>query len=764
MTFRYVWRTLLCVGAFWLSITSSSVTGTSFAQRPADLGPTDSAEHLTHALLTLHGRYQQAHPAERVLLMSDLQTIAAKRQQLLAALIEDDPGEVLRVAIPAAVRTSLPPTVQAYVEEEVEGEGELEVLYEDYDTQSRLLYFLKTDSERFSLHFAASPPKQLLTGTQVRVSGVQINGVFALESEETSIETLALASSGASTATATTSVALPNTFGAQQTLVLLINFQDNPSDKPWTVEQARNVVFNEVSDFFWENSYGQTWLSGDVFGWYTISLNSTSCNTTWIAQQADAAAAASGVDLSVYSRFLYLFPRNSTCSWSGVGTVGGNPSRVWSNGKLELKVIGHELGHNFGLQHSHALECGLTTLGTNCQTYEYGDHLDIMGNYTAGHFNVFQKEQLGWLGYGVSPPITTVETNGTYSFEPYEVGGAGAKALKILKGIDPATGARSWYYLEYRQALGFDSFVAGNDNILNGVVVRLGTDSDRNSSFFLDMTPESTTSGYYDWEDPALESGMSYTDLDSDLTITTAWTDGGGATVHVDFGAQACVHANPALSFSPSQSQAVTPGTAVSYTVNVTNQDTSACGASQFNLQAIPPLGWTATLTSSLLSLQPGTSASTTLTVISPISIPDGFYGVAVTAGNSGEIKSVASGSAIYVVNGGNHAPVAVDDTAATTESTTVTIAVLANDSDPDGDSLQVVSLTQGSHGQVNLNSDGAVSYMPDPRFKGSDSFNYSITDGADTATATVTVLVEKAPSGGNGGSGGKGGGKPGGK
>jgi hypothetical protein len=82
----------------------------------------------------------------------------------------------------------------------------------------------------------------------------------------------------------------------------------------------------------------------------------------------------------------------------GAATVGGNPSQTWCNGRLDLWLIGHEMGHNFGLQHSHALECGVTTLGSNCQSFEYGDHLDIMGNFTTGHFNAFQKAQLGWLG------------------------------------------------------------------------------------------------------------------------------------------------------------------------------------------------------------------------------------------------------------------------------------------------------------------------------------------------------------------------------
>jgi hypothetical protein len=48
--------------------------------------------------------------------------------------------------------------VQALVEEEMEVEGELEVLHEDRDVGSRYVYFLKTARGRFALHFVADPP------------------------------------------------------------------------------------------------------------------------------------------------------------------------------------------------------------------------------------------------------------------------------------------------------------------------------------------------------------------------------------------------------------------------------------------------------------------------------------------------------------------------------------------------------------------------------------------------------------------------------
>ena len=96
-----------------------------------------------------------------------------------------------------------------------------------------------------------------------------------------------------------------------------------------------------------------------------------------------------------------------------------------------------------------------------------------------------------------------------------------------------------------------------------------------------------------------------------------------------------------------------------------------------------------------------------------------------------------------------NDGPVAVDDTATVAENTTATIAVLANDSDPNGDPLSVTATTQGAHGAVTLVS-GVVRYTPAANYFGPDSFTYTIRDGngvPDTGTVTVTVTpVNDAP------------------
>jgi hypothetical protein len=94
-----------------------------------------------------------------------------------------------------------------------------------------------------------------------------------------------------------------------------------------------------------------------------------------------------------------------------------------------------------------------------------------------------------------------------------------------------------------------------------------------------------------------------------------------------------------------------------------------------------------------------------------------------------------------------NRPPGANDDSASTTEGQAVDIAVLANDTDPEGDTLTVTGTTQPSHGSASVNPDGTVTYAPQAGFVGSDEFTYSISDGTSTSSARVTVTVAPRPN-----------------
>ncbi|EOG7626151.1 tandem-95 repeat protein, partial [Vibrio parahaemolyticus] len=89
-----------------------------------------------------------------------------------------------------------------------------------------------------------------------------------------------------------------------------------------------------------------------------------------------------------------------------------------------------------------------------------------------------------------------------------------------------------------------------------------------------------------------------------------------------------------------------------------------------------------------------------------------------------------------------NDAPVAKDDTAITDEDTPVTIGVLPNDTDVDGDKLSIESASvpkeQGTVEVVN----GKLVFTPAENFNGDAEITYTVTDGQLTDEAKVTVTV----------------------
>ncbi|TOE58766.1 RTX toxin, partial [Vibrio parahaemolyticus] len=89
-----------------------------------------------------------------------------------------------------------------------------------------------------------------------------------------------------------------------------------------------------------------------------------------------------------------------------------------------------------------------------------------------------------------------------------------------------------------------------------------------------------------------------------------------------------------------------------------------------------------------------------------------------------------------------NDSPVAVDDTVSTQEDTVVTIDVLPNDSDVDGDKLSIQSASvPEAQGKVEI-VDGKLVFTPAENFNGHAEITYTVTDGELTDEAKVTVTV----------------------
>lgn len=118
-----------------------------------------------------------------------------------------------------------------------------------------------------------------------------------------------------------------------------------------------------------------------------------------------------------------------------------------------------------------------------------------------------------------------------------------------------------------------------------------------------------------------------------------------------------------------------------------------------------------------------------------------------------------------YIVNGGtkalyttyslpfkvttnNYPPVAVDDVANLPTSGSVIISVLSNDTDPEGDVLTVISVSNPEHGTATISTNGKeVIYTPTSGYSGTDHFTYTISDGnGNTSTANIDIQVPLYP------------------
>ncbi|MFH4574239.1 tandem-95 repeat protein, partial [Vibrio diabolicus] len=107
---------------------------------------------------------------------------------------------------------------------------------------------------------------------------------------------------------------------------------------------------------------------------------------------------------------------------------------------------------------------------------------------------------------------------------------------------------------------------------------------------------------------------------------------------------------------------------------------------------------------------------------------------------SDGELEDEAQVS--VTVNSVNDAPIALNDATITEEDTSVTIDVLPNDTDIDGDALSIESASVLSdQGQVEI-IDGKLVFTPTENFNGDAEITYTVTDGALTDEATVKVTV----------------------
>ena len=261
------------------------------------------------------------------------------------------------------------------------------------------------------------------------------------------------------------------------------------------------------------------------------------------------------------------------------------------------------------------------------------------------------------------------------------------------------------------QLLGNDSDVDGDSLTIASVSSGTGGTAELNPDGTVTFTPNADFNG---------DADFTYTVTDGDLTSNTA-------TVTVDV---AAVNDAPVAA---DDSLMATEDTPVTYTAaQLLGNDSDVDGDSL-----------------TIASVSSGTGGTAELN-------PDGTVTFTPNADFNGDADftytvtdgDLTSNTATVTVDVAavNDAPVAADDSLMATEDTPVTYTaaqLLGNDSDVDGDSLTIASVSSGTGGTAELNPDGTVTFTPNADFNGDADFTYTVTDGDLTSnTATVTVDV----------------------
>ena len=462
------------------------------------------------------------------------------------------------VMVAAAPAQAASPGVVA-ADGSVTATGTLQVLHADDFAHDRATfkYALRTSSGWLQLDFAHAGPMDD-GGATVQVTGRFVDGRLAVSEDapdngvrilkravplyQTSGPTFhhdangvdvpddPSAAAGGTGAEAPLALSLAAAPSSVTVAVVLLNFS-NDTSQPVSASAADGIMFTNagsVANYFAEESRDAISISGHVYGWYTIAATDAGCDYSTWQTQAAAKAAAAGVNLGAFQHVVYAWPFASSCAWAGMGYMPGPTS--WNNGYFDLRVLAHELSHNFGTNHASSLQCTqgttIVALSATCTYDEYGDPFSVMGSGSTYHNDGEQVGELGWLQPG---ELATVQPGGTYTIAPLL--GSPVGSIKVLRIVRTAT---SSLFLDVRRTYGssFDTFAAGSPAV-SGVMIRLSADAgvplfSPTNTKLIDTTPATST-----YLDAPLAVGRTLTDPVSHISITTVSLDASGATVLV---------------------------------------------------------------------------------------------------------------------------------------------------------------------------------------------------------------------------------------
>ena len=283
-----------------------------------------------------------------------------------------------------------------------------------------------------------------------------------------------------------------------------------------------------------------------------------------------------------------------------------------------------------------------------------------------------------------------------------------------------------------------------NGQLDNGALVGTVTSTQQNAAVNVNIGQRPGVSGFafngtLD-EVHIFNRPLSQVEIQSDMVIVAA----AAPVVPAQAQAVACTRATPLVSVTAASSGGLLAGTAASYTVTVTNRDSTGCSASAFSLVASVPAGWVTNALSSLL-LSPGASLSTTLLVTSLAGAANGSNVVSVSATNQSATTFASLATATYVVS--NAAPGVPIIGSATAGNAQATVSFAAPSSNG-GSAITSYTVTSSPG---NLTATGAGSPLTVTGLTNGTAYTFTVratnSVGSSAASSASNAVTPVAPS-----------------
>ncbi len=514
--------------------------------------------------------------------------IVEERRNVMADLIDQNPRRALELAVPAAVRRTLPADIVAQLEEPVAGRGDLWVAaaLPMPGQELRVRPVQRTvemkDGRKFDA-FTFGQRDFVQTKMGIAVQGIALDGKLALTElpgrvlEPVEVQELHAASgatpicptSGEVTAGQSDEVVVDwdgkeHTFfcgpqhaldsliaasgleamaggdggggpgaqsgateGVKKLLIIRVDFPDQPGQ---VVSDATltTLIGNFVTHWAEMSNGKMSWTALGAGSDFTPTLRLPLGHANYTGLGAMLAAARTAATAAGFNYTNYTHDVVVTGDKPDVGFGGvayvGGRGAWLANGQWNLGVGSHEVGHNFGLNHAGFWD---TTDGTTIgagAAVEYGNPFDQMGGASSSMDAHFGARQKNYLDWLVDADVVKITANGTTTTRIRACDRSVATSDKAI-AVD-RTGTAFDYWIEYRQDYADTNLWARDGVFLNWGDVTINN----GKPLLLDITPATSSK-----DDSPLLIGSTFSDTAAGIHITpilrgadvdgTTWVD-----------------------------------------------------------------------------------------------------------------------------------------------------------------------------------------------------------------------------------------------